>query len=616
MIDNPTVRARSIFITLFTVLVCALMPDRASAQLPRLTTTLYAPVRGAGAFVQDPSTPSIQYVVSEIGSTVVIRVIQNGRLLTAPFLDLSGAVRDAGPPAQVGLAFPKDYGSSGRFYVSLPNPAGHIVLSRFKRSTIEPLVADASSRFDVRWPGGQPFIPSPCAPCGNDYGAPVVIGADGYLYLATHGVSRGANNPDQPAQNPSSLLGKVLRIDVSVADSDPEGYDIPADNPFVGRPGHLAEIWSFGWRNPRHLSLDDPALGGSGGLTIREVIGFFNTDEINFEPAARGGRNYGWPTREGFSNTAASVPPAFLPLTDPVHAFRASEVSGGVGGGIYRGTALGPAYRGRYFYADWFNGTVTSIALTIDPGTGEASASNLENHSSDLRRVGPSRPSASTRLARCTVSSLSFEGVYRIDLHAGPRPFMHIDLPAPRAVVTQPFAIAGWALDLDDLGAFLGSGTGISTIHVWAYPNPSSGAPPRFVGVPAFGPRSDLSFRFRPLVRILEPGFRPHRVGTTTRPVSVPSIRMGRRDRHVRRRPNSRRHDRPVDATRDRCAAEPVARAAAVPSGRMGCGHQCAIGHGHRHNPRVGVPRRRRCAAVHRRPSAWRRSARCRGAPR
>src|SRR5262249_61921494 len=114
------------------------------------------------------------------------------------------------------------------------------------------------------------------------------------------------------AQNPNSLLGKMLRIDVNVADADPNGYRVPPDNPFVrGVPiAALGEIWAFGLRNPFRYSFDNPALGGTGALFIGDV-GQNSREEIDVAPAGRGGQNYGWRIREG------TIGPPRLPPTTP-----------------------------------------------------------------------------------------------------------------------------------------------------------------------------------------------------------------------------------------------------------------------------------------------------------
>ena len=440
------------------------------------------------AFVQDPSNASIQYVVQKGGT---IRVIQNGSLLPTPFVSLSNTVISTdGERGLLGLAFPPNYGSTGRFYVFFTNTSGGLVVSRFRRSSINPLVWDGS-RFDLRWPGGQTSI---FHPASNHNGGNIAFGPDGYLYVGT-GDGGGANDPNHNAQNPASLLGKMLRINVSVPDGDPEGYDLPPDNPFLGQPGYLAEIWSFGLRNPWRWSFDDPALGGTGAMVIGDV-GQGAREEIDYEPAGRGGRNYGWRNREGTLDTGIVpyLPPAFTPLTDPIFEYGRATGTSITGGIVYRGSALGAQYRGRYFFADFVAGRVWSIALAIAPGTGEASASDFQDHTAELGGTAALGNIASFGVdASGEMYLASFSGsiIKIVPGVRAPSPFMFIDVPANGAVVRQPFVLAGWALD-----ATAPSGTGISTLHVWAFPAAGS---PRFVGVAGLGgSRPDVAAFFGP----------------------------------------------------------------------------------------------------------------------
>jgi glucose/arabinose dehydrogenase len=448
------------------------------------------------AFVQDPSNPAIQYVMQQGG---VIRVVQNGTLLATPFLNLSGPgiIVSGGEQGMLGLAFPPNYGSTGRFYVTFTNAAGNIVTARFLRSGANPLVANPASRFDLVWPNsqpagqtlGQPYVPHPFT---NHNGGNTAFGPDGYLYIG-QGDGGSGNDPQHLAQNPASLLGKMLRIDVNVPLTDAKGYRIPADNPFLGRSGYLPEIWSFGLRNPWRWSFDDPTLGGTGALIIGDV-GQVAREEIDYEPAGRGGRNYGWRNKEGTLDNVTDRPPAFLPLTDPIFDYGRTAGQCVTGGYVYRGSALGSTYRGRYFFADFCSGRVWSLALTLAAGTGEATASGLIDHTAEL----------STAVSLGNISSFgvdtagelylcSFNGtILRITrTPVGPNPLLHIDLPAQGASVRQPFVITGWALDTNAT-----VGTGIGSLHVWSFPNPGSGMPPRFIGVTNLGNRPDVGAIF------------------------------------------------------------------------------------------------------------------------
>jgi glucose/arabinose dehydrogenase len=262
--------------------------------------TLRARVYASGfafplAFVQDPVNRDVQFVVEQAGR---IRAVRGGVVLDADFLDLRGAVLSGGERGLLGLAFAPDAGS-GRFFVNFTDRAGNTVVARFRRSS-NPLVADPASRFDLRWGGGQAFIAQPFA---NHNGGHLLFGPDGALYVGM-GDGGSANDPDHRAQNPRELLGKMLRIDVNVADGDPNGYRVPPDNPFVnaGPPGTRPEIWAFGLRNPWRYSFDDPSRNGTGALIVGDV-GQDRWEEIDYEPRGRGGRNYGWRNREGAHTT-------------------------------------------------------------------------------------------------------------------------------------------------------------------------------------------------------------------------------------------------------------------------------------------------------------------------
>lgn len=327
------------------------------------------------AVVQDPTDPTVQFVVEQRGR---IRTVRNGTVEPQDFLDLTAVVRAGGEQGLLGLVFPPDVGLTGRFYVNFTNTNGDTVIARFRRSS-NPVVADPATRFDLRWNGAasaavirQPF--------SNHNGGHLAFGPDGHLYIGL-GDGGSGNDPDHRAQNPAELLGKFLRVDVSVPDAHPTGYQVPADNPFIAmatRP----EIWSFGWRNPWRYSFDDPSRGGTGALIAGDV-GQNQWEEVNYEPRGRGGRNYGWRNREGAHDNVTSAPPSFVPLIDPIHEYDHSTGSSITGGYVYRGSSLAAEYRGRYFFGDFIRSRVWSIALSVD-AAGQARASDLREHTADF----------------------------------------------------------------------------------------------------------------------------------------------------------------------------------------------------------------------------------------
>ena len=328
------------------------------------------------AFVQDPLDRSVQFVLEQSGR---IRVVRSGTVLPTDLLDLRNVVLSGGERGLLGLACASD----GRLFVNFTDRSGNTVVARFRRSS-DPLVANAASRFDLRWGGTTPFIAQPFA---NHNGGHLIFGPDGYLYVGL-GDGGAGDDPDHRAQNPSELLGKMLRIDVNVADSHASGYQIPPDNPFVsgGPVSARPEIWAFGLRNPWRYSFDDPARGGTGALLIADV-GQDSWEEIDYQPPNRGGRNYGWRNREGSHPNVTSRPAAYQPLIDPIFEYDRAAGQSITGGYVYRGRALGSEFIGRYFFADYVARRVWSIALNVD-SQGEARASGLVEHTADLGGSG------------------------------------------------------------------------------------------------------------------------------------------------------------------------------------------------------------------------------------
>jgi glucose/arabinose dehydrogenase len=437
------------------------------------------------AFVQDPGNASVQFVVEQAGT---IRVLQNGTLLSTPFLDLSGSVATGGERGLLCLVFPPGAGGSGRFFVTFVNTDGNTVVSRFYRSAGDPLVADAGTRFDLQWSTGERFISHPGQ---YHYGGNLVFGVDGYLYVGL-GDGGEPNDATHQAQDLSKLHGKLLRINVNVDDSDPEGLDVPADNPFVGGTA-APEIWSIGLRNPWRFSLDDPARGGTGALVLGDV-GEDAFEEIDYEPAGRAGRNYGWRNREGANDHETSLPPAFEPLTDPIFEYDHGVGHSITGGFVYRGAAI-PSMAGRYVFGDFVRGRIWSIALTIDPTTGDASASDLREHTAEVsagaavRMISSFGIDSTGELYVVNYGDGTIVSLKAVAQTAGP--MIRIESPGAGAVVRQPFALAGWALDASAANA------GIATLHVWAFP--ASGAAPQFLGVANYGDnRPDVAAIFGP----------------------------------------------------------------------------------------------------------------------
>jgi glucose/arabinose dehydrogenase len=359
-----------------------LLPVSSGAQIQSqiVVTGVSEPV----AFVQDPSAPDVFYIVEKTGR---VRTLRNGVLLATDFADLRGLVSAVFEQGLLGMAFAPDAAETGRVFFSYTDLSGRTVISRYNRVTSPTPRIDTTSRLDLRWSTGERFI-TPAAQ--GHIGGNLAFGADGYLYIAK-GDAGNANSP----QDPNTLVGKMLRIDVNVPSSDTNGMRVPPDNPFLdGSPvAARPEIWAFGLRNPWRYSSDNVGDGATGAFFIGDV-GALTREEISFEPRNGGGRNYGWPIREG-SMAGFAGAAAFFPLTDPLLDYGRSEGASVTGGFVYRGRVLGSSYVGRYFYADYVAGRVWSVGLTIDPtgnatvsGCGTASGCDIREHTTELAPLG------------------------------------------------------------------------------------------------------------------------------------------------------------------------------------------------------------------------------------
>jgi glucose/arabinose dehydrogenase len=314
-------------------------PGTAGVRLQEVATGLDFPL-----FLTAPAGDASRLFIVE--KTGRIRIVKNGSLLAAPFLDLGAKVSNGSEQGLLGLAFHPQYAANGRFVVDYTNSSGDTRVSVFRVSA-DPDVADPSSE-QVILAVDQPF--------SNHNGGMVVFGPDGKLYIGL-GDGGSGGDPQGNGQNRNALLGKILRLDVSGTGQ----ATIPADNPLVGQAGARGEIWSYGLRNPWRFSFDRE----TGDLWIGDV-GQNAREEIDASTSAAGfgrGLNYGWNTMEGTACFSPSSNCNRTGLVLPVLDYEHSEGCSVTGGYVYRGTAI-PALRGHYFYADYCQGWVRSFRLS------------------------------------------------------------------------------------------------------------------------------------------------------------------------------------------------------------------------------------------------------------
>jgi glucose/arabinose dehydrogenase len=289
-----------------------------------------------------------------------VRVVKNGTLLTAPFLDISTLVSTGNEQGLLGLAFDPQYAVNGRFFVSYTNVDGSNVLASYTRSTGNPDVAAPASAA-IRLTVPQPF--------SNHNGGHIVFGPDGFLYMGI-GDGGSGGDPQGNGQDPSDLLGSTLRLDVSAA----TGYTIPPSNPFVNVAGRRGELWDLGLRNPWRFSFDRQ----TGDLYIADV-GQSDREEVNVARQLGGGGkglNYGWAITEGTTCFVGSNCNR-TGLTDPVLEYTHANGCSITGGHVYRGSAI-PELAGTYFYSDFCSGWVRSFRFVNGVATAQTSWSALD----------------------------------------------------------------------------------------------------------------------------------------------------------------------------------------------------------------------------------------------
>lgn len=325
------------------------------AQLPQLSLVQVATGFTAPVDIRNCGDERI-FVVERGGQ---IRIMdKSGNIRSTPFLDIRTRVLSSGgEQGLLSLAFSPNYKQDGYFYVNYINGSGSgsTRISRFSVNPNDSNLAVASSE-KILLTFTQPYT--------NHNGSTLMFGGDGMLYISL-GDGGSSGDPQNYAQNKNSLLGKILRLNVSNPDTT---YTVPPSNPFVGQANTRPEIWSYGLRNPWRCSFDRITKD----YWIADVgQGLF--EEISFQPTtSSGGENYGWRCYEGFQTYNSSgcgssgfTPPVYV----YTHAYGGCSVTGGY---VYRGTQYSKLW-GLYLFTDYCSGRFWSIRRTgtnaFDPDT-------------------------------------------------------------------------------------------------------------------------------------------------------------------------------------------------------------------------------------------------------
>jgi glucose/arabinose dehydrogenase len=266
-----------------------------------------------------------------------------------PYLDISERIADVSwEQGLLGLVFHPEFASNGYFYIYYtPNDTGE----RVAPGVLSRLIANPSGNGPVDSATEVVMLTIPHNSVFH-YGGQLQFGPDGYLYVGSgDGTSRNA------AQDGSSLLGKILRLDVNNVAPDP--YGIPPDNPFVNVAGFRDEIWALGLRNPWRFSFD----WSTGDLFISDV-GENTYEEINVAPTGMGGLNFGWPCYEGPDEFAPLGCPPPSSFEFPAHTYQHGDTRCSViGGYVYRGHDY-PQLDGHYLFGDLCSGEIWAMSST------------------------------------------------------------------------------------------------------------------------------------------------------------------------------------------------------------------------------------------------------------
>jgi glucose/arabinose dehydrogenase len=300
------------------------------------------------------------YVSDTIGR---IRTVEtDGTINPTLFLDLQGQVGSSGEQALTGFVLDPDFENNGVFYVNYTSPQGITNLSRFHTMPGDPNQAD---------PNSEEVLLAVVQPSVIHNGAGMVFGPDGYLY---YGLGDGGyfGDPDNNGQNGNTYLGAILRLDVNGAFP----YEIPPDNPFVGDPNVLDEIWAMGLRNPWRFQFDSM----TDDLYITDV-GSGSWEEVDFEAAGSGGGfNYGWRCYEAFlpHNLTGCEPPETYTFPVHAHSHSQSSICAIIGGYVYRGD-LFPMIEGHFLFADLCSGRIWGLLRQPDSSFAVAATGKLSD---------------------------------------------------------------------------------------------------------------------------------------------------------------------------------------------------------------------------------------------
>lgn len=278
-----------------------------------------------------PSEPSKIFVVEREG---FVKVIEDGKRTKRDLLDIEEILSPRENAALSSIAFPNNYSDNKTLYVSYTDKQGDTIIGRFVTKRSETVDEDSLA-----------VVLKVVQPSPHTHRSFITFGPDNNLYIALGDASRAAK-VSSLAQNPRSLFGKVLRIDLA----DPSRYTIPSDNPFAKRSDAAQEIWALGFQQPRHMSFD---------ASTKRLFLVDSGREVQEIDLIERGKNYGWSALEGTQCASAKCDSGAY--TAPLFSYKASPQSYAVGGFIYNGSNH-PALKGSYLFADSTSKTLSALS--------------------------------------------------------------------------------------------------------------------------------------------------------------------------------------------------------------------------------------------------------------
>jgi glucose/arabinose dehydrogenase len=293
-----------------------------------------------------------------------IRIIQNGKLQPTPLLDWSSHIRSGGERGLLGLAFHPNFSKNQRLFINYTRAGdGATVVAKIQLSATSPPKETILM-----------VIPQPYS---NHNGGMIAFGPDGFLYIGT-GDGGSGGDPENRGQNPLTLLGKILRIDIDKGNP----YSIPPNNPVLSNQSP-PEIFALGFRNPWRFSFDKM----TGELWVGDV-GQSHWEEIDRVVL---GKNYGWRIMEGTHcfrpQSQCSRQGLILPEGEYPHTGSRCSITGGY---VYRGKTI-PMLLGHYIFGDYCSGEILQLTkgqITVLHSTAQQISSFGEDEEGELYVVG------------------------------------------------------------------------------------------------------------------------------------------------------------------------------------------------------------------------------------